>query len=944
MYLDLILNLSLIIALTIVSTFFERRKSSKTKLGALLQGLLFGGVAVIGMLKPAVYQPGIIFDGRSVVLSLCALFFGAYAVMPALIISIIARICLGGDGMYTGVLTILFSSLAGLYYRRIKKEDLVSITTEQLLVFGFVTHFGVLLMLLTLKLQNLAEAIVELSIPYLLFFPFASVLAGKILSENYQIIDYIAKLKMLNSKQKAIFESIAEGVLVADEKARITEINQSAEKLLGINRDYAKGKHLLDIVSINDKNSLEKIKVGLNAALNKGNNSQICDVTFASNGIDHIINVDISPLKDEDKIVGVVFTLYDCTQERAAQQALMESKKKYETFLDACPLMIWTTDVKKSSDYFNPQWIKFRGVRLEAELDKGWFDGIHPDDIDEFVHKFSSAFEKRQECLLLYRLKNKNGEYRWINNYCYPQYDSNGNFVGYIGFALDVSEIKQTQSKVYLLLKALETIRYGIIITDKERRIEWVNPAFTEIMGYSLEEIRGKKPKEFLRSYLRAADFYESLDKAVTDGKIWQGEIMDRRKNGEICCLKSTIIPIRNDKNEIINFISIQEDLTNYKLLQEQLLTAQKMEIIGRLASGVAHDFNNALSIVKLCSDFLHNFENLSSDGAKNVDLIEKAIENASNIARRLLNFVRNKPSEFSVIDLNETIGGLCKVLQRLLGENIKIKIDLFPSKLLIQGDRSLIEQVIMNLAINAKDAMPNGGILEIKLDSKYIENPRNSNYGSGEYAIIDVIDTGTGISPEILPHIFRPLFTTKEQGKGTGLGLSIVQDIVSQHRGWIEVHSVVGAGSKFTIYLPMYAEKVLPAKQAKIPEKNLIGTETILIIEDDNDVRELITRVLTMYGYKVISADTGENAIEKFNELNGKIDLLLTDIILPGIPGYRVAKELMNKNPNLKVIFMSGYPGELSTDFKDGLNFLLKPVNEENLLESIRAAFNKIK
>jgi hypothetical protein len=207
MYLDLILNLSLLIALTIISTFFERHKSSKTKSGALLQGILFGSVAIIGMLKPAVYQPGIIFDGRSVLLSLCGLFFDVYAVVPAMVISILARVFLGGDGVSTGILTILFSSLAGLYYRRLRKGDLTSVTTEELLGFGFITHFGVLLILSTLKVDNLADTLKNFNYPYLLyFFPLASLLAGKILLENPQIIEYITKLNFLNIKQKAVFE------------------------------------------------------------------------------------------------------------------------------------------------------------------------------------------------------------------------------------------------------------------------------------------------------------------------------------------------------------------------------------------------------------------------------------------------------------------------------------------------------------------------------------------------------------------------------------------------------------------------------------------------------------------------------------------------------------------------------------------------------------------
>jgi PAS domain S-box-containing protein len=537
MYLDIILNLSLLIALTIISTFFERRKSSKTKSGALLQGILFGSVAIIGMLKPAVYEPGVIFDGRSVLLSLCGLFFDVYAVVPAMVISILARVFLGGDGVSTGILTILFSSLAGLYYRRLRKGDLTSITTEELLGFGFITHFGVLLILSTLKVNNLADALKTLTIPYLLFFPLASLLAGKILLENHQIIEYITKLNSLNSKQKATFESIAEGIIVTDSESKITELNQSAEELIGIDREHINGKNILDVIKTSNKEILEKIEKGLNSALKDGNNTSINNIAFISNkGSEHYLNINISPLKNEDDVtIGVVFTLYDRTQEKVAEHALMESEKRYKTFLDTCPLMIWTTDAQKSFDYFNPQWIKFRGRKLEEELSMGWFNGMHPEDVEYFIHIFSDAFEKRNSCSLVYRLKNSNSEYRWINNYCYPRYNSDGKFAGYIGFAIDITEIKQTQEKVDLLLKALETIKYGVIICNKKMQIEWVNPAFTEIMGYSLNEIQGKNPNDVVRSFLNSSEFYDSIEKTIINGNIWHGEIIDRRKNGDIC-------------------------------------------------------------------------------------------------------------------------------------------------------------------------------------------------------------------------------------------------------------------------------------------------------------------------------------------------------------------------------------------------------------------------
>ena len=375
-----------------------------------------------------------------------------------------------------------------------------------------------------------------------------------------------------------------------------------------------------------------------------------------------------------------------------------------------------------------------------------------------------------------------------------------------------------------------------------------------------------------------------------------------------------------------------------------QLRQAQKMEAVGQLAAGVAHDFNNILTVVHGHATMLLMRLGEQGPHVRSIAEIRHSAERAANLVRQLLMFSRKQILQFRNVDLDEVIRSVSGMLRQLVGEHTSLEIDCAEGLPPIFGDRGMIEQVIVNLTVNARDAMPRGGrlIMQSRAVTLIPESIQpNSEARPGRFIGLTVSDTGTGMSPETLSHVFEPFFTTKEVGKGTGLGLATVYGIVKQHQGWIEVQSRLGEGSTFHIFFPVSDRTAarLPEAHEQVPKRT--GTETILIAEDEPSLREMVSEALTLQGYRILTADSGPAALETWKREPGRIDLLLTDMVMPGgMMGTDIAAELRRSNPRLKVIFTTGYsPGTagVKNSFEEGVNFLAKPYSPTKLAEVIR-------
>ncbi len=508
-------------------------------------------------------------------------------------------------------------------------------------------------------------------------------------------------------------------------------------------------------------------------------------------------------------------------------------------------------------------------------------------------------------------------------------------------------ELLRKNESLKKLSLAIEQSPVSIMITDAGGNIEFTNPKFSEVTGYAGEEVTGKNPR-FLNSGETPRDVYKTLWADIGSGNVWHGEFHNRKKNGELFWESASISPVRNSEGIITHYIAIKEDITERKKLEEQLRQSQKLEAIGQLAGGIAHDFNNMLTAIIGYAHLVAMKIDKGSELKIYVDQILSSAEKSANLTRQLLAFSRKQVIAPEETDLNALVRGMEKLLLRLISEDIELKTELVSVDLTVMVDPGQIEQVVMNLCTNARDAMPHGGMLAIgtdviELDESYVRTQELP--GSGRYALISVTDTGMGMDEKTRQRIFEPFFTTKELGKGTGLGLSIVYGIIKQHNGNITVYSEPGKGTTFKIYLPLVKSGIEGAKAVEpVPPRG--GTETILIAEDNEEVRVLMKSILEEYGYRVIEAVDGEEAVNKFIDNKDRIQLVVADVIMPKKSGREAVDEIRKTNPDVKVLFASGYTADAIDKkgiLEDGVDFISKPVAPHDLLVKIREVLDKM-
>ena len=506
------------------------------------------------------------------------------------------------------------------------------------------------------------------------------------------------------------------------------------------------------------------------------------------------------------------------------------------------------------------------------------------------------------------------GSVEWTRWECRPWYESAGSIGGIIIYTEVITERVRAEEQIRKLSQAVEQSPVSIVITDLTGAIEYVNPKFVQLTGYTPDEVRAQNPR-VLKGGGTSPEEYRRLWQTITAGGQWHGEFHNRKKNGTMYWENATISPIVDAQGRITHFIAVKEDITERKTLEAQLLQAQKLESVGQLAGGVAHDFNNILASTMMHLSFLRQNSNLDRETQESLEELTQEAQRAANLARQLLMFSRRSVLEVKTLDLNETVGNLLKMLGRLIGEHINLVFSRLAGLPAVEADPGMIEQVLMNLCVNARDAMPKGGTLTIGLEAVQIDEPKKRIWAGarrGLFVCLSVADTGCGMGEATLQRIFEPFFTTKEAGKGTGLGLATVHGIVGQHQGWVEVESQVDQGTMFRVFLPAAANQVFESVQAK-QQAALRGNETILLVEDEASVRRITAQNLRLLGYGIFEAASGPEALEVWNARERQIDLLLTDMVMPGgLTGLDLADKLRETQPNLKVIIASGYSADI--------------------------------
>jgi two-component system, cell cycle sensor histidine kinase and response regulator CckA len=491
---------------------------------------------------------------------------------------------------------------------------------------------------------------------------------------------------------------------------------------------------------------------------------------------------------------------------------------------------------------------------------------------------------------------------------------------------------------------AVEHSADTIFVANSEGIIEYVNPAFEALTGYSQQEVAGKS-QSILKSDLQVPLLYRELWETVRNGDVCRSIVVNRKKNGELYYVDESVSPIRNADGRITHFVSNVRDFTERLRIEAELLQSQKMDAIGRLAGGVAHDFNNLLTIITSYSELALDAVIPGSATQARIQEILSAAHRAAELTRQLLAFGRKQPQALRVAELNPVVRGIVKNLHRLIGEDIELIF--VPGEGLgrVRLDPVQIEQILMNLAANSRDAMPQGGrcaieTSNVQLDEQYVDRKR-AIIPTGRYAVLTITDTGAGIPADHLSHVFEPFYTTKSSGKGTGLGLATVYGIVKQNHGFVWVYSEPGMGTTFKIYLPCVQDQPvaieIPDTSAESAPR---GTETVLLVEDEEALRRATAEFLSLRGYTVLEARNGLDALSVTKNHASTIHLTVTDVVMPHMSGGQLAKELETLRPDTRVLFVSGYASQTVVDHKVvnvETNFLQKPFTLKQLESKVR-------
>lgn len=511
----------------------------------------------------------------------------------------------------------------------------------------------------------------------------------------------------------------------------------------------------------------------------------------------------------------------------------------------------------------------------------------------------------------------------------------------------NIDELKQAGEERARLATAIEQSPETIVITDAEGTIVYVNPAFERITGYKEEESLGTKPS-ILKSGKQDAEFYRELWETITGGLVWSGHLINRKKDGSLYEEEATISPVKDSTGAIVNYVAVKRDVTREVSLQKQLLQSQKMEAIGTLAGGVAHDFNNLLQVVIGFSELL--IQNTREDSSEHSDLqnILRAARNGAELVRGLLTFSRKVETKFQPLQINKSIAHIIRILERTFPRTIDIRTSLAPDLSEINADATQIEQVLMNLSLNARDAMPDGGTLTFETSNVTLDRAwcrLHLGFTEGGHVRLIISDTGHGMTRDTAERIFEPFFTTKQIGSGTGLGLAIVYGVIQQHNGSIRCDSTPGKGTSFEIYFRAVdgGEKLCEVENVAIPEA--VGTGTLLLADDEESIRVLGSRILAQAGYEVLLAGDGSEALELYRKEQERISLVILDLSMPSMDGRNCLREIMSMHGRAKVLIMSGYAEEITPEEcleMGAAAFLGKPFRARELLQHVQTLLER--
>lgn len=747
-----------------------------------------------------------------------------------------------------------------------------------------------------------------------------------------------------------IFFSMPEAVAVVDDRHRITWVNLAMESFLGLPRDAIIGKPCYSLLHKTEEPIPDCLFRHVMESRSRG------ATEYEIPGENRWLKVTVDPMVgDGGRIVGAIHYVSDISSLKKAEKTASIQSERLYSLMNNIPGIVYRGLRDWSLVFIGAEVRRVTGYAAEDILSGAvkWRDLIHPDDLGFVKEAFRESVRERRGILRIeYRVRRSDGSIRWLADRRQLIYDAEGNFSYVDGLLLEITDRKEyeealraTNEKLQALIEACPL---AIGALDTEGNVTMWNAAAERMTGWSEAEAVGRRlpivPDD------KVGEFRALLARAVWGEMLSGVEVRRLKKDGSPMEISIWTSPMRDQRGEVTGVMAVLADITERKEMEnalqkseEQLRQSQKLEAIGRLAGGIAHDFNNLLTAIRGYSDLLLHRIDASSPFRRDVEEIQKAGERAAALTRQLLAFSRKQVLQPKVLDLNAVVGNLDRMLRRLIGEDLDLVTVLKPGLWNVQVDPGQVEQVIMNIVVNARDAMPDGGKVTIEtgnvaLDDRYVR--QHPVVKPGDYVLLAISDTGTGMDEETKNRLFEPFYTTKDKGKGTGLGLSTVYGIVKQSGGYIWVYSEIGKGASFKVYLPRYGGSPGEARPEESPVSPSQGRETVLLVEDEAMVRLLVRNILEGNGYTVLEASDGEEAISIGGGHAAPIHLILTDVVMPKMCGREAAETLAPRLPGVKVLYMSGYTDEAIVRhgvLETGIPFLEKPFTPVSLLRKVR-------
>lgn len=750
------------------------------------------------------------------------------------------------------------------------------------------------------------------------------------------------------SRFRSIFEDAAIPMAVQDPDGYYLRVNQALCELLGRSEEELIGLSYRDITH---EEHLEQDKALDGQMLDglirfyKGQEKRYRH----KDGHAIWVLVSASLVRDPDgEPLYRVVQAQDISAHKRAEESIRRERDFSEAILDSLPGVFYLYDEERRFMRWNKNFTQVTGYSDAEMVERSPLDFFEGADKESVARRIEEVFRQGAASV--------EADFVAKDGRRTPYYFTGlrvllDGKVCLLGVGIDISERKQAEEAIKeretRFRATFEQAAVGIAHVRPDGRWLRVNQKLCDIVGYAREELLELTFQDITHADDLDADLENVRQILAGEIETYSMEKRYLRKDGSIIWIDLTISLVREPSGEPDYFIAVIQDITEAKRMEEQYYQAQKMEAVGQLTAGVAHDFNNLLTAINGFAELMKLELPPGATQQESLDRILHSGRRATDLVRQLLAFSRKQIIQPQVLNLNTSVASMCKLLKRIIGEDITLTTSLAPELWWVKADPTQLEQVIVNLAVNARDAMPEGGQLTLetanaRLDDDYVAHHLEAQ--AGEHVLLAISDTGWGMSPEVKAHIFEPFFTTKEQGKGTGLGLAMVYGIVTQNGGHIWVDSEPGAGTTFKIYLPRTEEEQASSTPREVEAETPAGNETILLVEDDVGVRKLTRQALHSQGYTVLEAEEGEKALQLAAEYRGPIHLLLTDVIMPGMSGKLLAEKLAQARAGLKVLFMSGYSDNAIAQhgvLDPGVFLLQKPFGPEALAHKVRSVLD---